>query len=467
MELRPYQQDLINDIRKELATGLKRVCAVLGCGGGKSFIQANIAKLANDKENRVLYLIHRKELASQIQATFYSTGVNPELCDIMMVQTASRRIKKITKPALIIVDEAHHILSNSYLRILDAFSDVPVVGFTATPARMNEGGLGKVFQKLIISVPTKWLIEKGYLAKYKMYGVPLVSTKGLHSRLGDYRPEEVEQLMSDGAVFGGTVRNWENLAKGKKTIVYCSSVATSKLTAETFCQHGYVAKHLDGTTPTQERDAAVQDFRDGKIQILCNVDLFGEGFDVPDCEAVVLLRPTQSLTLYIQQSMRSMRADPNNPDKVALILDHVGNYTRHGLPDADRDWSLEQKKKKSSDDAPVKTCKNCLCVMPASATECPFCGFVFEQKQRKEKKFVELDLVEITDSNFTLREIKQMRYRDLKLLHTWNELDAYRRTHKTQAGKTYSIGWALHQAVELGIKPPSKYYYQMKMMRLI
>lgn len=194
ISLRPYQQDLIDDIRSALASGYHSICAVLGCGGGKSIIQGSIAAMATAKNNRVLFLVHRKELCQQITGTFTACGVDFNRCSVMMVQTASRRISRLTEPALIIVDEAHHILSNSYTRILERFPAAVVLGFTATPQRMNEGGLGAVFQQLIESVSTEWLIQNHYLAPYKYYGVQLADASKLHTKQGDYDRQEVEEL---------------------------------------------------------------------------------------------------------------------------------------------------------------------------------------------------------------------------------------------------------------------------------
>ena len=344
--LRPYQQELVDNIRRAIGQGRHSVCAVLGCGGGKSVIQGNIAASATARGNRVLFVVHRKELCQQITNTFAACGVDFSLCTVGMVQTVCRRLAKTPEPKLILVDEAHHILSQSYLSILQHFPGAVVLGFTATPQRMNEGGLGAVFEELIESVSTEWLIQNHYLAPYKYYGVQLADASKLHTKRGDYDKAEIEALMNKRAIFGSAVENWLQLAKGKQTIVYCSSIATSEGTAAAFREQGINSMHLDGTTPQAQRQAAVEGFRRGEVTVLCNVDLFGEGFDVPDCDCVVLMRPTKSLTLHIQQSMRSMRTNPNNPDKVALILDHVGNFTRHGLPDDVREWSLESKAKK-------------------------------------------------------------------------------------------------------------------------
>ena len=440
MELREYQTELINNIRNELYKGKKNICAVLGCGGGKSVIQGEIARSATQKKNEVLFIVHRQELCRQIENTFRLCGVDFAYCTVGMVQTLCRRVPGLKEPKLILVDECHHILSNSYRKIIDSFPNAVVIGFTATPVRMNEGGLGAVFESLVESVSTKWLIENHYLAPYNYYGADLVDTSSLHTKNGDFDETEVEALMGRSVIFGNTVENWRKYANDKKTIVYCSSINTSRETARAFQEAGITAAHLDGTTNKAEREQTVADFRSGKIKVLCNVDLFGEGFDVPDCEAVVLLRPTQSLTLHIQQSMRSMRYKPG---KTAIILDHVGNYKRHGLPDDERNWSLKQETKKKKGEKKVKTCPNCYAVVPSAKLVCPECGYKFKAEEaRKDPKVIE---------GVMLQEISALPYNDYKKCRTFEELERFRKAKK------YKFGWTIHRAVELDIPIPDKY----------
>lgn len=453
MELRPYQKDLVDNARKVLAEGNHAVCCVLGCGGGKSVIISTIAAMTTAKGNNVLFLVHRKELCQQISKSFYACDVDPLHSEIMMIQTACRRLDKLVPPALIIIDEAHHALSGSYLKLLKYFPNSLVLGFTATPQRLGTGGLGEVFNKLIESVSTKWLIENHYLAPYRYYGVQLADASKLHTKHGDYDKAEVEELMNQSAIFGSAVDNWLRLAKDKKTIVYCSSIDTSKKTVKAFCDAGIAAAHLDGATPKTERERVVNEFREGKVKVLSNVDLFGEGFDVPDCEAVVLLRPTKSLTLHVQQSMRSMRYDPNNPEKVAIILDHVGNYRLHGLPDDEREWTLEGRTKKKQDEAPVKTCPECFSVVPKNAKKCPYCGCEFkaEAVERPDKLVV--------DDVF------------LKMI-TWYPKDAYKcaktfeQLRYFQQLRGYNFFWTLRTAILMDIAVPVKYKFQIYKFKL-
>ena len=184
MQLRPYQNDLVEQVRQAWREGYKAPCIVLGCGGGKSCIVAEIARRTTWNGKRVLFLVHRRELVDQIFRTFVRWGVLMDLCQIGMVQTFTRRLKKLPKPALIITDENHHSLAQSYKRIYEHFSDVPRVGVTATPVRLNGDGLGDVNDKLIIGVSTKWLIKHNCLAPYDYYAPSVADLTGLHTKMG-------------------------------------------------------------------------------------------------------------------------------------------------------------------------------------------------------------------------------------------------------------------------------------------
>ena len=450
MKLREYQADLIGKIRLAILHGSKSIVSVLGCGGGKSVIQAEIARSATAKGNRVIFLVHRKELCEQITGTFTAQGVDMDLCSVSMVQTVSRHIDKLPEPKVIITDEAHHSTAASYKKIYAAFPDACRLGFTATPCRLNKGGLGEVYDKLITSVTTQWLIEHNYLSPYKYYSVKLADTSGLHIKAGDYMADEIAELMQNKEIYGETVKQWEKLAKGKKTIAYCASVEAAEQTAEQFRQAGYTAASLSGSTPKELRAQIMQDFRDSKIMILTNCELFGEGLDVPDCECTVLLRPTQSLTLYIQQSMRSMRYMPG---KTAIIIDHVGNCYLHGLPDDNREWTLEPKKKQENM-VKIRECPQCYAVYPPTQQKCPYCGYAaVKEIQRKDKEVVEIDLVEMKRQD----DIRNTRLSDADL-RTWPEVVEFQKLHG------YKFAWCIRYAAMNDIPIPSKYSYMRKVI---
>ena len=440
MPLRPYQNDLVENVRKAWKKGYKAPCIVLGCGGGKSCIVAEIAKKTTENGKRVLFLVHRKELVEQITDTFQKWGVVMDLCDIGMVQTYTRHLDRLSKPSLIITDENHHSLATTYKRIYDYFSDVMRVGVTATPTRLDGSGLKDVNDILIVGVSTSWLIEHQCLSPYDYYAPSVTDLTGLRTQNGEYMVADIEKKMIKNTVFGDVIRYYKTYADGKKAICYCASIKHSQRMATAFCQAGIKAVHIDGNTPKDQRTTIISDFRKGNIRILCNVDLISEGFDVPDCECSILLRPTKSLTLYIQQSMRCMRYQPN---KRAIILDHVGNYSRHGLPDQDRIWSLDAKKKTvrkkdNTEDTPsVKQCPQCFYTFPISKNIqiCPNCGFVFPNKRNiKEEDKAQLIRIGSFHLDFSRPDDCQ----------TYKDLLNYAEKHG------YKKGWAYYQAKKRG-----------------
>ena len=332
ISLRPYQQQLIDDIGYEFSEERRRVCAVAPCGAGKTIMTAWMAR---------------------------GTALS------------GRRV------------------ANTYRRILEHFAASYVLGVTATPERIGGQGLGDIFQSLVLGPTAAELIAAGNLTPYDYYAPPSkFDPAAAHVRFGEYVKGDLINQMDDADVIGDIVKNYQNLAAGKRAICYCINRAHSEHVAESFRAAGIPAAHIDGETQKAVRVRTIEDFRLGKIQILCNAELLGEGFDVPAMEAVILARPTASLTLYIQQGMRPLRPDPNNPEKRAVIIDHVGNVFRHGMPDEEREWSLETKKRKPRAMA-IKICPACYTAVSSTARVCP-CGHIFAAAP-EERTFTEKD----------------------------------------------------------------------------
>lgn len=371
-----------------------------------------------------------------------------ELCTVGMIQTVRRRLKTMDDDyKIIMVDEAH-TNSKAYKSVFERYPDAIKIGFSATPVRLGEGGLGNLFESLVVGTTTKWLIDNGFLSKYRYYSIPLVDASKLHTRAGDYVQEEVNEIMEKSAVYSGAVDQWMKFAKGKKTMVYCSSIKSSKEIASEFADRGISACHVDGTTPKEERNEIVRKFRSGEITVLSNSMLFSEGYDDKEIECCILLRPTLSLALYIQQSMRALRPMDG---KTAIILDCCGNVYRHGLPDDDREWSLKPKHQQENV-VKVRECKNCFAVYPPTMKRCPYCGYeATTEIQTKEMKTVEVDLVEVKRQN----EIRNTRLRDAEF-NTWEEIVEFQKIHG------YKFMWCLRCAIANGIQFPSKYNYMAR-----
>lgn len=439
MNLYPYQEDLVKRIREAYLQGYKAPCVVSPCGSGKSVVIAEIARMTAEKGNRVLFLVHRKELVDQIKETFKRSGVAPYLSQVGMVQTISRRLGKIKTPGLIITDENHHALAKTYRKIYDFYEGVPRLGFTATPIRLNGAGLKDVNDVLILGPEVSWLIENKYLSPYKYYAPPTVDLTDLKTSRGEYTNKSINASMQKRVIFGDVVGHYKRLAEGEQAICYCHAVEMSKRVADAFTKADIPARHLDANTPKNERDKAIQDFRDKRIMVLCNVDLIGEGFDVPDCSTVIMLRPTMSLSLFIQQAMRGMRYRPN---KVSKIIDHVGNVERHGFPDTKRTWSLEGQPKKTNarkrEESNIRVCKACFSAFSKEYNVCPICGTPVMTEAKK---------IEVAQGN--LEEIKNefnftVSYKEPKDCKNMSELYALAKE------KGYKKGWAYYQGKHLG-----------------
>lgn len=419
--LREYQKTLIENVRNEYRRGNKHVLVVSPCGSGKSVVIGEILRLMTIKNNKALFLVHRRELIEQIKK--YTTGVNVE---IAMVQTKSRHLGD-EEYSIIVTDETHHSLANSYRKIYEHYKDAYRLGFTATPIRLNGGGLGDVYDVIVSGPTARWLIDNNYLAPYKYYAPKLVDFSRFKIRNGEYTKKSVEEEVSS-ILFGDVITHWTKLANGKKTIIYCNSVNTSEKVADEFDRHGIRAASLDATSNDDYRRDIIDKFKSGEITVLCNVELFGEGFDVPDCECVVLLRPTKSLSLYIQQSMRAMRYKDG---KTAIIIDHVGNVIEHGLPDEEREWSLTPVKEDREKSESIKQCPKCFFVYK-TGRQCPNCGYIPEVGARQIEQ-VDVELEEIT----SIEQARSMK-------------DLY----QLAKNKGYKKGWAYYQGISRGFINP-------------
>ena len=339
----------------------------------------------------------------------------------------------------ILVHNCHHSKSESYRKIYDFFPNAYRLGVTATPIRLDGSGLGDVYQTLIEGVSAKWLIENRYLTPYTYYAPTVADLNGIKIQRGEYETKSAENVLFNRTVFGNVISHYRKLADGKQAICYCVSIKHSEAMANEFQANCISAVHIDGTTPKSERQRIIDDFRNGRIKILCNVDLISEGFDVPDCECIILLRPTKSLTLFIQQSMRAVRY---KPEKSAIIIDHVGNYARFGMPDADRQWTLENRPKKARNQAEnevkVLQCPECFYTFqPEDDVKiCPECGYVFPKKERSFDVEEGAELRQIT--GFVLE------YDSPDQCRNYNDLVKYAKK------KQYKMGWAYYQAKQRG-----------------
>lgn len=419
---------------------------------------AEIARRTTKNNNRVMFLIHRKEVLDQAVKTFNEQGVNPSLLTAGMVQTLTRRVDKLAAPNVILVDEAHHALAKSYQRILKQFPKAIVLLFTATPHRTGRMQLDQIADDIIVGQSIHELTDKGFLAPFRYFQPPNDFDSKLLKRgsTGDFTNESMQEAMST-KIFGHIVKQYKRIANGMQAVVYTYSIDSAHKIAAEFNEAGITARSVNGKTPQDMRDHIVRMFRDQRIKILVNVNLFTEGVDLPNVDCVIMARPTASLALYLQFSMRCLNP---RPGKTAIIIDHANNFKTFGYPDDDRDWkqaikSGKQKSKTLLTDPglSIVTCDYCFAVVRASEVKngkCPICGKPI--KVQKAKPVSDVDLVEATkERQKAIHEIvksdllKSVATKSVSELHSLRELQAYAKLHG------YKSGWAWLQAKRRGL----------------
>lgn len=409
--LRPYQQHVIDDTRAALQRA-RSVLVVAPTGSGKTVLAAYMLGTARTKGRTAWFLAHRDFLLDQTAATFDSVGIpygfiaagrpfNPaHAVQIVSIGTASRRLDRLTAPDIIVWDEVKHIAAASWAAIFRWAPNAIHIGLDATPWRLDGRGLGDYFEEMVSGPSVSQLMREGYLSSYRAFAPSAPDLAGVHTIAGDYNRGELGGVMDDGQIIGDMVRHYRERADGKRAVYFAVSVEHSQHIAQVFSAAGIGAYHLDASSPPTERRSALKQFSDGRINVLTNVQLFDEGFDVAAqsgtdvcIEAVGLARPTKSLCLHLQQIGRALRPK----DSPAIILDHAGNLLRHGLPDDKRQWSLNgiDKRKAASREGPAVTqCRSCYGVHRAGLMACPYCG-TCRVLQAREVEEVAGQLVEI------------------------------------------------------------------------
>lgn len=407
--LRTYQVDIEEETRRRMKAGIRSILLQSPTGSGKTLLTASMLGKAAQKGMPSLFVLHRRELVKQSINAFSQLNIRhgviangfpqdpSSLIQIGSVQTLSRRIGKMREPKLVVFDECHHLAARSWSALYEGYPKAFFLGLTATPERLDGRGLDKYFRTMINGPSVDWLIKSGYLCPYKLYAPKAASMDGVHVRMGDFVKSEAAAAIDKPTITGDAIKHYRQLASGKRAVVFCVSIEHSKHVVDQFNAAGIPAAHVDGETDVNQRDETIRRFERGEIKILSNVELFGEGFDLPALEVAILLRPTKSLGLYLQQVGRALRTFPGKT--VAIILDHAGNCARHGLPDEEREWSLVGRAGEDGDKAPgesVKICPKCFAAQFPGRPSCSFCGFVFEAKPReveeKDGDLAEVDL---------------------------------------------------------------------------
>ena len=434
MQLRPYQAKAKEDIYGAWDQGFVNALAVLPTGAGKTVLFSEIIK---EHQGASCAIAHRQELVSQISLALARDKVRHRIigpksvvklcvnlhmlelgasyydpsstCAVAGVDTLVRRGDELNgwleSVTLCVQDEAHHVLeSNKWGTAFKMFPNAKGLGVTATPLRADGKGLGRhvdgLFDTMVEGPGMRDLIEMGFLTEYRVFAPPSDFVRPGAEAIGttgDFSHVKLKAAVKKSHIVGDVVTHYQRIAPGKLGVTFTDSVETATEIAAQFNAAGVPAAVVSAKTPDAERIAILRRFKNRELLQLVNVDLFGEGFDLPAIEVVSMARATESYALYVQQFGRALRLLDGK--LFALIIDHVGNVERHGLPDARREWTLDRREKrgksKASDAIPVRACPACTAVYERIYNACPFCGHIMTPAARTGPEQVDGDLIEL------------------------------------------------------------------------
>lgn len=431
--LRDYQQEVYNKLKLALLQ-TKRVICQMPCRSGKSYIMYEICKNAQVKGSKVLILAHRNLLLDQHRALIDFDNVR-----ITSRQTEVRHLGENGKIDIILVDECHLSAADSYRKIFDYYSDAIIIGMTATPCRLDGKSLGEIYHKIVKGPTVKYLINKGAISPFDYYAPKVnLDINNVKINDGDYNQKDLEEVMLNSKIYGDIILNYEKIAKGKQAIAYCVSIRHAQKVCDLFNEHGYEAKCIHSKISKKEREQILEDFKNQKFTIIVSVDCISEGISLPSCEVCLMLRPTQSYALYVQQGMRALTPHPN---KRAVVIDYVGNVYRHGMLDEEEEFSLVERKKcrnpSGEPDILVRVCQKCLRTYSGTSSICPYCGANNGKTKKEIQQEKQAELERITAFE------KKAKRMEVGMQDTFSGLVAIAKE------RGYAPGWVIKQC---GIK---------------
>lgn len=387
-QLRPYQLEFVARCRSAYMAGDRRILGVAPTGAGKTVMGCHIVEECTAKGNRILWLAHRKELIEQCSKKLDENGLHhgviksghwrylPHLAvQVASIQTLVRR-GDMPPADVVVTDEAHHVGAKSYQHILAHYPNALHLGLTATPYRTDGRGLGEFYETLIEVTDIPTLIAEGFLVEPAVYAPANPDLAGIKRIAGDFNRRQLGEAMDKPKLVGDLVQTWLRLARGRTTVAFAVSVEHSRHIVESFEQAGIAAAHLDATMPDEEREDVLQRLASGRLQLVSNMGILTEGWDLPQTGCVLLARPTQSKGLYFQMVGRGLRSCPGKLD--CIVLDHAGNTIRHGQVTEAQTYSLDGVKKREKDEAPsVRVCPQCFTALPGGIRMCTRCNYYF------------------------------------------------------------------------------------------
>ena len=446
IQLREYQERGVDGIRDAFRNGRRSIAYIAPTGSGKTVVMSYIANGARAKGNRMMIVVHRQELVKQTSKALAEFGVEHGFITadrpqsyapvvVSMIQTLVKRVD-VVPPDLLMIDEFHHGLAESYRQIILRFPKAKILGLTATPQRLDGRGLGAICEELVIGPTVKELIARGFLCQPIYYAPPTaLDMSGVASRCGDFSRAETERRVDRPVITGSAVEHYQKICPGVPAVAFCATVKHAEHVRDQFIAAGIASATIDGKLSDDDRADRVEALTTGRIKVLTSVDVISEGFDLPKMTAAILLRPTESLSLHLQQLGRPLR--PFEGKANAIIMDHVGNCMRHGLAEEAREWSLEGKTGKRKNAAAIQevlsTCPQCNAVH-VSAPACPQCGHVYPVKARNVAE-VDGTLQALTMQAIMAERAKVQKRVEVGRAQTRAELEAIAKT------RGYSAKW--------------------------
>lgn len=388
----PHQIKIVEQIEAARAQGIKKLCVQLATGGGKSRIIRRATEIHYNNKKIIYLIAHRRNLVNQLSAEIWEeAGIQhgiilpnmPQIryrVQVCSIQTLISRAKNLPYPYMIIIDEAHHIKASTYMKLLKLWPEALLLGLTATPRRTNGEPLNDVFQQLIVGPPPAFLIENGFLCDFKYLEPFTVDASDVDIEHGDYVSGQLVKKMDKPAIIGDVITEYKKHADHTPAIASCVNINHAEHVANMFCDAGYKAVALHSELDNNFIEANLRAFKNNKIDLISQVDLLGEGTNIPGAVTLLQLRHTQSLIIFLQHAGRVLRGQEG---KTAIILDFVGNRERHGFPDEDREWSLEGLMKRDKGKLIYKQCPECYAQnVPKKDKICPHCFFEFPTIKR-------------------------------------------------------------------------------------
>ena len=391
IQLRPYQQCMIEQLDEKLRQGKRKLLMCSAAGSGKTETMGAMIQRSVKHNFPVLFVVRRRELVKNASRRFTKNGIdhsvfmagNWKFDPKKLVQVCSIDTLRARKSypfneggCLVIIDEAHL----NYEEIFENYPKAFIIGGTGTPFTKHV----ERYEDFVQTIEPYELRDQGYLVRDRFFVPHIIDVSAVKMRAGDFDQKQLESIVTNSAVVGDIVQDWIDLGQNRPTVCFATSVNHSLQLKHAFLDKGIIAVHIDAKSTEEERDRAKTGLEDGSIQIVCNVDIFSTGWDCPIVSCIIFARPTWSLAWFIQAASRGLRSFPGKED--CIFLDNAGNIFRHGSPFRVREISLAPKDKKTKKeyDTKITSCPECYFIYdPTIHRECPDCGHIKEAKERR------------------------------------------------------------------------------------